>query len=110
MISRILLIIFVFFASSATSSGNFESGNTLYEDCDGNDYDQILCLGYLRAISDVLNGDNTVNGFKACIPAGVTPFQLKSILIKWLDDNPENRHYAAAGLVASSFQEAFPCD
>jgi hypothetical protein len=50
-----------------------------------------------------------VLGFHACIRDGVTVTQIADVVKLWLQKHPENRDYAAAGLVAAALEEAFPC-
>ena len=49
------------------------------------------------------------NGFTACVPKGVSAGQLEEVVKKWLREHPADWHYAAADLVAVSFEAAFPC-
>jgi flavodoxin len=44
-----------------------------------------------------------------CIPEGVTPEQIKKVLINWLEKNPGELHEQLAGSFISSMQETFPC-
>lgn len=110
MMRYVFVIFFVLLAAPA-SAGNFENGNSLYKNCQGDTFEQTRCMAYISAIADVLGGKsyNSVAGYVACIPLRVNLDQLRSILVKWLNNNPQYRHYAAPGLVAAAFEEAFPC-
>lgn len=97
------------YPAPAKITNNFVSGNSLLSYCttpiaapSG------FCSGYTQAVADAL-GANTVNGFRACIPAGVQGAQLKDIAIDFLRAHAANRQSGAAGLISAAFAEAFPC-
>jgi len=50
-----------------------------------------------------------INGFVACIPVGVDNGQLRDVVNQFLRNNAPRRHFAAAGLIAHAFADAFPC-
>jgi hypothetical protein len=90
-------------------------GNTLYKDCSskpgksGDDFQVGVCTGYVVGIAEVMFSGNQVNGFRACAPEGITRRQVTDIVVKWLNENPTERHRAAVGLVAAALTKAFPC-
>jgi hypothetical protein len=88
-------------------TANFLNGSDLLEKC--NTQLDIVCIGYINAVAYAMNDGNAVNGFKACIPLGVTAQQIKDVAVQYLTKNPAIRNYAAAGLVAAALSEAFPC-
>ena len=45
-----------------------------------------------------------------CIPKNVGTTQLRKVVIKGLNENPERLHHSASSLVFNIFYEAFPCD
>jgi hypothetical protein len=57
-----------------TVGRDYEDGNALKAECDNVNHPFFLgeCEGYVEAIAGVMLGDNTVNGFRACLPEGVT--------------------------------------
>lgn len=90
----------------------FYSGNALLELCSKppgtRQYE--VCLAYLVAISDALSHTgSTIGGYRSCRPHGVTSDQIRDVVTKWLRDNPNYRHLAAAGLVANALEDGFPC-
>ena len=103
---RLSLIITLLFASPVRAE--FVNGNILHEWCSGDDYGKIYCMGYSAAVSDVMD-EHTVYGWSACVPNDVMLSQLTDIVTRWLDNNPQKRHYAAQGLIAEALAEAFPC-
>ena len=90
---------------------SFQNGNTLWADCNGKADDWFIkgyCAGYISSISDALDG-NAIDGYRACLPNGVTIGQVQDVVVKWLRAHPEKRHFQAAGLVAQALEDAFPC-
>ena len=94
------------FATSSTTNGN-----KLYEYCgEGQaDLNWGYCVGYIVGISDAMAAGGSVNGFTACFPPGITTWQIRDVAINFLKNNPADRNDAAAGLVAASIAEAWPC-
>ena len=87
----------------------FYTGNQLDEICRSSAPQ--LCSGYVAAIVDVLANDNSVNGFRACLPRrGITVDKVTNVVRQYLERNPKERHLAAVGLVAEALSQAFPCN
>ena len=105
---RLSIVLMLLLGSPARAA--VYSGNTLLDRC--NDNENVswgACLGYITAVSDVLNGGDVIAGWKACNPKNVTPGQARDIVVRWLEENPKERHYSANSLVAIALSEAFPC-
>jgi hypothetical protein len=78
---------------SSFALAGFTDGNTLFRRCSGaGGVDFGFCFGYIDAITDVLYGGNFVNGYNACVPAGVEANQLKDVVVQFLRLNPSRRH------------------
>jgi len=109
----VALLLAVLSAGRAEADSSFRSGNELFRECTADTEQpaqQATCFGYVAAISDVLDGGNPINGYRVCQPkTGVNLGQMKDIVVQWLQRNPQDRHRAAAGLVAKALSEAFPC-
>jgi len=101
------LICLAAFNLNVFAGTTFVTGNEIYQDMKDN-YGRLYSLGYITGVADVGNG-NSIDGFKFCIPAHATQGQLSDIVSKWLAQNPEKRHHLASSLIASVFQESFPC-
>jgi Rap1a immunity proteins len=82
-------------------------GNDLFKFCSANP--DLTCLAYTVAIADALSAPNVINGYRACIPLSVTNGQVRDVVLLYMKQHPEKRHYGAAGLVAGALAEAFPC-
>jgi len=106
------------------------TGNQFLEMCDSPD-GQSLCTGFLIGLSaganlgaidawlsfvevyglDQLPADYAQRGAPqaVCVSEGVTPEQLKDVVISHLLAHPEIRHEAASVLALIALQRAFPC-
>jgi hypothetical protein len=96
------------------SRADFWTGNDLIKWCTEYKYGASAgapaCTGYIMAIVDVMaEGKDTVLGWKACIPAGVSSDQVRDVTIGYLSANIPKRHLGAPGLIAEAMAEAFPC-
>lgn len=110
IINRFVLAAALLVPQSGLAADVFLTGNKLYSECTSSDnLDQMHCLGYQNGIADVLSGHDRVNGFQACLPGNGTVGQVMDVVVKSLRDHPEDRHLAAAVLVAAALAAAFPC-
>jgi hypothetical protein len=91
------------------------SGTNLYDDCATKADDPnalvraTLCMGYISAITDSLSFGNSINGLRACIPAGVDMNQIVDISKAAIKSQPERRHLVASILLAEALSRSFPC-
>lgn len=95
----------------AGSDSSYANGQQLHQFCQEERAASVehgACYFYSTAVADVL-ATTVVNNFRACIPKAVKSEQVRDVVIKFLDDHPELRHYAASGLVAEAISKAFPC-
>jgi hypothetical protein len=92
---------------------DFATGNILWRFC--NDPDPTTwvsygyCAGYMSGVADIMMQSIPVFGWRACLPETVSAAQATDVLKQFLNQHPEQRHYAAASLVAKALAEAFPC-
>ena len=109
MIRSLAIVTAVLFASPAwPSSSSFLSGNKLFDSCAGVVRRPGHCTGYTTGIVDAL-ASGPIYGWEACVPEKVTAAQVRDIVVKYLQDNPQDRHYLAAGIAAKALSIAFPC-
>ena len=111
MITRIAVVLTILSTSPAWPAGvSFLDGNKLHNYCSYNKPNIMygICAGYTIGVTDSLS-KGPVSGFNACIPQGPVVEQLVDFVIKWLGDNPTNRHYSGEEVVAWALSEAFPC-
>lgn len=104
---KFLFIFGSLFFGFVTSAQSGVTGNDLYKACQDNKDNAVL---YIAGAS------GTINVFIAsgrerniCFPEGVTAVQITDIACKYIEGNPEKRHFTAAGLVYISLLYAFPC-
>ena len=90
-----------------------QTGNGLLGLCRSSDNsrEMLACYSYLKGTLDGwLTSENTFrNGPSFCIPEGVTLIQLRDILVRWLDENPERRHEEGSALIVNAIVRSFPC-
>lgn len=97
---------------TSPARATFTDGNDLLTSCSADLY--VECLGYVAGIADAMETAQSCNngslaGWQACVPIGVRKSQAKDVVIRFLREHPQDRHYPASGLVAQALQEAFPC-
>lgn len=99
---------------STTRHLTFVEGNQLHSWCSRQaDGPSAMCFGYIIGIADGMEliagvADGDVRS--VCYPAdGVTLGQVRDVVIKYLADNPDKRHFPASYLVQNALSAAFPC-
>ena len=110
---KLLITLLVTLGISMGSYGGFKTGGEVLQTCeDESDMMIVGCIEYLVGVAD---------GFKAlmetnhvpkviCIPPKVNGGQLSKVVVKYLNEHPEDLHYAAAGEVFAAYIKAFPCE
>jgi hypothetical protein len=95
----------------SAARSEFTTGNSLWTLC--NEAAGTWCVAYVEGVADVLlpiwakGGD--FNGWRACIPKDAIGSQVTDVVIKFLREHPEWRHFTASSLVAQALAQAFPC-
>lgn len=65
------------------------------------------CVGLVSGIAETIISSDSPT---ACFPkSSVTREQTVRIVVKYLNNHPEQLHLSASSLVMVSFEEAFPC-
>jgi Rap1a immunity proteins len=114
----IIFVAFMILTTGERAIGGFASGNDLYAMCTSRGEPFTNCIGYVKGILDAAEDEgryldpssasSTIAGFRWCLP-DITLAQAVDVTIKFLRDNPERRHAAAAGLVAHAMEKAWSC-
>ncbi|XUU59727.1 Rap1a/Tai family immunity protein [Erythrobacter sp. HA6-11] len=100
------------------ANASFHDGNALYDDCSakegGPTYYQknAFCTAYIVGVVDTINyyqGADEIHNF-VCIPPNVRAGQLRDVVVKFLRENPAERHKGAEALVFIAVAFAFPCE
>lgn len=113
VITGFLLLLSCNVTANSTLDGNF-----LLEECStpaGNSF----CLGYILAWREVtgfgrdvyeVTGDRSAASWSSvCEPYGVSSQQALDVVLKWIRDNPQSRHYTGLQIVNIAWQTAWPC-
>jgi Rap1a immunity proteins len=80
---------------------SFYNGNKMYEDAK---LDRGWLSGYVAGVHDSLKIQRCF-----CSPDRVSVGQVSDVVIKYLADNPDKRHYQAHILVRDALSKAWPC-
>ena len=78
--------------------------------------DAFVCLGFVRGVARTVNfmsvggWDKTLpKAFKSCVPDSVSSIELSRVVVKFLDDNPQNLHYTNTLVTLAAFGHVYPC-
>jgi len=103
VILSLLLATFSGHAASLKAKKLYEfTGNDLSDNCvDGHAYKRGVCLGFVNGVAAVQK--------KACIPDGVKFGQLRRVVQRYMEENPEQTHKSAFQIVIAALKSAWPC-
>lgn len=97
----------------AKSTFTFIDGNKLYADMledekiehgfEGSLYKSGEYTGYIIGVAD-----STI-GVDWCAPENIKVNQIRKVVAKFLEDNPDKHHFTASSLVIGALHESFPC-
>jgi len=115
-----VVLLFSFGQARAGQTLNFETGNGLLELCEAYLGDNTAvniakgntCGGYIAGLVDVHKTfvDWKVMEQRWCLPGDMRVSQLVRVVTKHLQEQPQDLHLSASGLVANAFILAFPCE
>ena len=110
--NKFLLISFLS-SSSMSSFAGWESGNTLYQKLTSQTlWENAMATGFIAGVFDGYateqNWDNQAHYI--CMPDNATKQQLSDTVKKYLEDNPQDRHFNAASIVLNALSLAYPCN
>jgi hypothetical protein len=113
----IILAVTMVLAAMPACAGPTDTGNDLLANCSPRKQGSpsefgayANCLGYVRGIADGIamwqeyNPETVV----ACIPRRADSGQLRDITLRWIANNPTQRHLSGGIVVALALQEAWP--
>ena len=110
---KLLITLLVTLGISMGSYGGFKTGGEVLQTCeDESDIMIVSCIDYLMGVADTFSlVMKTSHVAKViCIPPKVNGGQLSKVVVKYLNEHPEDLHYTAAGEVFYAYREAFPCN
>ena len=93
------------------AASSFHSGSGLLERCESKDPSLLgMCLGFTVGVADSFDCQRILlSGYRWQSPRDVTAGQVQKVVVKYLNENPEELHLAAGSLVAAALSKAFPC-
>lgn len=112
------IIVLASFSKLAVGQMVTVDGNHLLTYCEANvsrdrvdDWDRRsgYCLGYLRAIANIMMSGIAVDREKACISPNADMNQIVDVFHLYMKNHPERRHLPAQNLVAEALASAFSC-
>ena len=93
---------------------DYFSGEALLKACEKPDPGDFFCLGFVTGTHDAVFEDMkegaSFHGYRFCTYKGISNHQLERVVIKYLNDHPENLHFAASSQVFAALAKAFPCE
>ncbi|WP_425328120.1 Rap1a/Tai family immunity protein [Pseudomonas nitroreducens] len=108
--------------TSQAKEADYADGNLLLRDCNevvafvdkkpvGDTFGMGRCIGILEGTTGALTlvEDSVPKNLKTCYPTNYTNGQGARIVVKFLNDHPENLDLPAAFVAAMGLRLAFPC-
>ena len=126
----ILAVVFLIGLSTNVALARPHDGNELLQDCNAAiaaiDHSETskpsdalevgLCLGRVGGVMDTMlvwqiadDAHKQEPFWGSCIPADVSPTQAVRVVLKYLNDHPEELNRGDSTLVMSGLSKAFPC-
>jgi hypothetical protein len=111
--TAVLTACVLFAGVQASAASSFYDGNQLYALCtDTNRASAALtegmCRGYVMGVVDQAAGQ-ALYGQHICLPNGVSAVQATDVVVRYLRENPAERHIGAGTLAAKALGIGFPC-
>lgn len=106
-----LIGIFLVILVNYPVKAEFYTGNDLYKICGGTVETTPICSAYITGVTDAFIFASTKNVPNSpCLPYDtVTIAQIRDIVVKYLSENPDQRHYTASSNILVALKRAFPC-
>lgn len=101
--------------SPTPAVAGFKTGNDLLRECEAGDGPKPsmlmwgTCAGYVIGAADAIGFWTAVEDGQSCIPTSSQAGQLRDIVVKYLRDHPETRHFEAYALIHVALGQAFSC-
>ena len=75
-------------------------------------YSQGLCDGFIDGVGDGFQSFALYIGRRLpfCYPQDATVEQVRRVIVKYLEEHPQDLHYSAAESAFIALGDAFPCD
>lgn len=106
MVRSAALALFLF-STPALAEGT--DGNVLYRQCTSTGMvEQVSCHQYIIGAIDGINLASPTGGEPFTLPPNVKGEQVKDVVLRYLKDYPEKRHWAGGVLIWNAMMGAFP--
>ena len=91
------------------AQASFLTGNDLMEWCDS-EATVDWCSAYVMGVADVTDQKILNETGDGCFPQNASGDQVRKVVTKWMDDNPQYLHMGADILVHNAIVEGFTCE
>lgn len=113
----LFLLLISFFSPLQPAHASFVDGNVLLQKCQAKEreatyfQDRSYCIAYIIGVSDSIGFFQIAPDIPeaVCIPANASSGQVRDVVVKFLEDNPAERHRAAEALVFTALAISFRC-
>ena len=68
-----------------------------------------ICMGYTSGVLETAEVFGSLGTRLSCVPEAAENEQIIRVIVKYLEDNPQNLHRRAASLIQLALLQAFPC-
>jgi hypothetical protein len=116
MLSRLTILLAVICPTIATAqvapkARAYLEGHDLHRACKiSSAAGAALCGGFILGVADSMAAVGVVTRMTSiCTPSSATPDQLRTTVVRFLENNPERRGFAAHSLVTFALEQAYPC-
>lgn len=105
---RLAIIAAALLLSAGGAKATDWDGNQLLRECTGYDVtDTLRCLAYIRGARDMLDALQMAGSGERCIPQPATLDQVKDVVVRYLRQHPEVRHFTRPSLIVAAVREAW---
>ena len=107
-------LLFLLIGANAKAGVNSNFDNELLRDCthpSPGTFTAGICLGYLKGAAEMSRLREKLPKLPpVCIPDAVTVGQLRNIVVRYLEEHPEELHYSSIVVLNNALDEACPCE
>jgi hypothetical protein len=99
--------------AAPVNAQSMRTGNDMLRTCTSTSgVDAVTCLSFIQGVVDTSMIGPSMYGQEIyfCVPSGSTIGQYNDVIIAYLRNHPERRHYASASLIIEAMRQAFPCN
>ena len=94
--------------SAQAAATSIDQAQALYDVCvQSSDTASSICETYIRGVLHGMSAGNVYDWF--CLPSQVAGKELKSKVVRFLADHPEQRKRASASAITAALTAYFPC-